>query len=172
LAVLRPEGIVPEAGTLIWDMSGILGEIWGEPGRNIFLLVGIATLFSTQLAVVDGVSRSLSDIIFVNFPKAQKRGLGWWYLLIAGIFIVSGVGITWVMEARGVTELHFLFNAAYIGGFAMAVYTPLLLFMNHKHLPKSAQPGPVHSFFMIVASLVYGGFAIACLLWEFGILEG
>lgn len=171
LAVLHPLGQVPGQGTLIWDMSQILGTVWGGPGRVIFLLVGVATLFSTQIALIDGVARSISDIVFTNFPKAQKRGLGWWYLLIAGFWIVAGVGITWIMEALGVSELGFLFNAAYIGGFAMAVYTPLLLYMNYKHLPQSARPGPVHSFFMIVASFVYGGFAIACILWELGIIE-
>ena len=124
LAVLHPQGIVPEQGTLIWDEARVLGEIWGTPGRYIFLIVGLATLFSTQLTLVDGVSRSISDIIYTHFPKAQGRSLGWWYVLIAGSWMVIGCGITWVMEARGVSELGFLFNAAYMGGFAMAVYCP------------------------------------------------
>jgi len=71
------------------------------------------------------------------------------------------------MEARHVTDLGFLLNAAYMGGFAMAVYTPLLLYINFRHLPKSARPGPVSTFFMIIACTVYIGFALACLYWEF-----
>ncbi|MCA9438605.1 MAG: Nramp family divalent metal transporter, partial [Candidatus Omnitrophica bacterium] len=67
LSVLHPKGIVPEAGTLIWDMAVVLGEVWGPLGRNLFLLVGVVTLFSTQLTLVDGVSRSISDIIYTNF---------------------------------------------------------------------------------------------------------
>ena len=47
-----------------------LAEVWGGPGRTIFLLVGVATLFSTQLALVDGVSRSISDIV----PTSKARG--------------------------------------------------------------------------------------------------
>lgn len=170
LAVLHPRGIVPAAGTLIWDESVVLEEVWGTAGRYLFLIVGLATLFSTQLAIVDGVSRSISDIIYTTIPRAQKRDLGWWYLLIAGFWIVSGCGITWVMEARGVTALGFLFNAAYMGGFAMAIYCPLLLYINLKYLPKSARPSAPHTFMMMVASLVYGGFAIACILWELGLL--
>ena len=33
LTVLHPKGIVPEENRLIWDMSVILGEMFGGPGR-------------------------------------------------------------------------------------------------------------------------------------------
>lgn len=166
LAVLHPQGIVPDKGTLIWDMSQILREVWGEGGRMVFLLVGVATLFSTQLALVDGCSRSIADIIYTNFKGAQKRDASWWYLIVAATWIVAGCLITFVMENAGITELGFLFNAAYMGGFAMAVYVPLTLYMNFRYLPKSARPGPVCGFMMIVASFVYVGFAVACIYWE------
>ena len=55
--------------------------------------------------------------------------------------------------------LGFLFNAAYIGGVAMAIYVPLLLFCNHRYLPKSAKPGPFCTTMMAVASFVYIAFA-------------
>ncbi len=166
LAVLHPKGIVPDENNLVWEMSSILGETWGTTGRYLFLIVGVATLFSTQLTLVDGVSRSIADIIHATFPASQKRPLGYWYVLIAALWIVAGCGITWVMEARGVSNLGFLFNAAYVGGFAMAVYAPLLLIMNYRFLPKSARPGPVHAIMMLACCLVYGGFAIACIYWE------
>lgn len=173
LAVLHPLGKAPEQGTLIWDESVILGDVfgrwgaaWGTVGRTIFLLVGVATLFSTQLAVVDGVARSLSDILYTNIAAARRRELSWWYMVIALVWIATGILITAVLEwyALG-SELGVLFNAAYMGGFAMAIYVPLTLIMNLKHLPKSARPGPVHIGMMVLASLVYGGFAIYC-LWS------
>ena len=172
LAVLHPKGIVPEKGTLIWDEAQVLAEVWGGPGRTIFLLVGVATLFSTQLALVDGVSRSVSDIVYTNFKGAQKRALSWWYMLIAGIWIVAGCLITFVMEQMGVSELGFLFNAAYMGGFAMALYVPLTLYINRRFLPKFAKPGGVCTTMMILASLVYVGFAVSCIIWEIGRLIG
>lgn len=172
LAVLHPKGIVPAKGSLIWDEAQILGDpaVWGETGRYVFLVVGLATLFTTQLTLLDGCSRSIADIVHTNFAFARKRETGWWYLLIAGLWIVAGCGITAFMEIRGVSALGFLFSAAYMGGFAMAVYVPLTLYMNVKHLPKSARPGPVSLVMMIIASCVYVGFAIACILWELGIL--
>jgi len=166
LAVLHPRGIVPSSGTLIWDEAEVLAEVWGSAGRVIFLLVGVATLFGTQLAVIDGVSRSIADIVYTNFSGARKRELSWWYLLVAGTWIFAGCAITYVMEQRGITELGFLFNAAYMGGFAMAVYVPLTLYINLRYLPKVAKPGPICILMMILASLVYVGFAIICIGWE------
>ena len=170
LAVLHPKGIVPAKGTLIWDEAQVLAEVWGEPGRYIFLLVGLATLFGTQLALVDGVSRSIADMVYTNFKGAKKRDQSWWYLLVAAVWIVAGCVITFVMEQWGVSELGFLFNAAYIGGFAMALYVPLTLFINHRHLPRAARPGVLSTVMMVAASIVYIVFAIACLLWEFGLV--
>ena len=170
LAVLHPKGIVPSSGSLIWDEAQILAEVWGEAGRTIFLLVGLATLFGTQLALVDGVSRSIADIVYTNFKGAQKRDLSWWYLLVAGVWIVAGCVITYVMESYGVSELGFLFNAAYIGGFAMAIYVPLMLYINYRYLPRSARPKKICTFMVAVASLVYVSFAVACILWEVGII--
>ena len=172
LAVLHPKGIVPEKGTLIWDEAQVLAEVWGGPGRTIFLLVGVATLFSTQLALVDGVSRSVSDIVYTNFKGARKRTMSWWYMLIAGIWIIAGCLITFVMEQMGVSELGFLFNAAYMGGFAMALYVPLTLYINRRFLPKFAKPGGVCTTMMILASLVYVGFAVSSIIWEIGRLIG
>ena len=167
LSVLHPKGIVPSKGTLIWDEAQILGEVWGSMGRTIFLLVGVATLFGTQLALIDGVSRSISDIVYTNIKGAQKRELSWWYLLVAGTWIVAGCLITYVMEKKGVSDLGFLFNAAYMGGFAMAIYVPLTLYINLKFLPKSARPSWICIIMMCIASLVYVGFAVSSIIWEF-----
>lgn len=173
LAVLHHKGVIPQEGQLIWDESQILGNVfgqWGEGwrtlGRTIFLLVGVATLFSTQLALVDGVGRSIADILYTNFKFARKRELSWWYMVIAMSWILIGCGITAATEYLQIKELGVLFNAAYMGGFAMAIYVPMTLFINLRYLPKSARPGRLSIIMMSIASLLYGGFAIFCIYWE------
>lgn len=166
LAVLYPQGVVPAAGSLIWDEAAILEGVWGPAGRTLFLLVGLATLFSTQLAVLDGVARSLADIVHTNFAAARARSVNWWYLVVASVWIVAGCAITWVMESAGVTELGFLFNAAYMGGFAMAIYVPVNLYMNYRFLPAAARPGLVCTGMAGLAGTIYVGFALASLWWE------
>lgn len=173
LAVLRPLGKVPAEGTLIWDQSEILshawgqwGPLWGRLGRTVFLLVGVATLFSTQLALVDGVSRSISDILCTNFTWAARRPMNWWYLVIALVWMATGCLLTFAIERFGYQqqELGVLLNAAYMGGFAMAVYVPLTLFINLRYLPPAARPGWFSIAMMVIATVVYSGFA----LWSLG----
>lgn len=163
LAVLHPQGIVPQAGTLIYDEARILGESMGQPGIILFLVIGLATLFSTQVALTDGVARSLSDIVCTNFKFAKTTSLSKWYMGFAIFIIVFGTVITGVLDAFGIGDLGFLFNAAYIGGFAMAIYTPLTLWINLRLLPKSARPGPLNIVMLSIASLVYVAFALFCL---------
>ncbi len=171
LAVLHPRGLVPGPNSLIFDQAEILGQVWGGPGRLLFLVVGIATLFGTQLALVDGVARSLSDIIYTQFPAARRREMGWWYLVLAGSAITVSCALTAVMETFQVTNLGFIFHAAYMGGFAMAIYVPMTLYLNLRRLPHPARPGPLSIAMMSLASAVYVGFAVCCLLWELGLLN-
>ncbi|NUQ00805.1 MAG: Nramp family divalent metal transporter [Armatimonadetes bacterium] len=167
LAVLRPNGLVPAPGRLIFDEATVLSRIWGRPGQVIFLLVGFATLFSTQLTVVDGVARSLADMIHTSFRFAQRRSQNWWYLICAAGWIIAGCWLTFVMERLKVSDLGFILNSAYMGGLAMAVYVPLTLYLNLRHLPRSARPAPLNIVMMVVATGVYVGFAICSLVWQF-----
>jgi hypothetical protein len=166
LAVLRPAGIVLNSETLIWDESQVLARVWGEPGRVIFLLVGVATLFSTQLALVDGASRSIADIVYTNFSAARSRSAGWWYTAVATVWILAACGITAALDYYQVKEIGVLFNAAYMGGFAMAIYVPLTLYINHRYLPKSARPGWLSSLIVGCVAVVYVAFAVFCLWTE------
>ena len=64
-----------------------------------------------------------------------------------------------------ITALGFIFNAALLGGFSMAVYVPLTLYINLKHLPPSARPKALNILMMVVASSVYISFALYT-LWD------
>ena len=148
-------------------IGAALPGVAGAGMRVVFLLVGFATLFSTQIALVDGVSRSISEILHVQYPATRFRSTGWWYLVISAVWMVASTLLAIVLEARGITEMGFLFNAAYVGGFCMAVYTPVLLWMNHRRLPPSARPGIVCTVMTAGAALFYVIFAALSLVWEF-----
>jgi hypothetical protein len=47
-----------------------------------------------------------------------------------------------------------------LGGFAMAVYVPMLLYMNLKYLPKSARPGPFNIVMVSIGAVTYISFAL------------
>jgi Mn2+/Fe2+ NRAMP family transporter len=159
LAVLHPIGLVPDRGSLVWDLASILEESMGTSGRYIFLVVGMAALFSTQLGGVDGGSRIFSDLLHTNFKFGKWFKLEQWYLILVSTTMIIGTFSVWFFEQYDIAGLDFLFISALIGGFAMAVYVPLLLYMNLTYLPKSARPGWINIFFMVIASAMYIGFA-------------
>ena len=165
LAVLHPRGIVPEESQLVWDLATILTEVMGEPGRYLFLVIGMAALFSSQLALVDGSGRILTDMLQIDFSFARRLTQGDLYLRLVIAIVVVGTASTWFLDFFQVTALGFIFNAALVSGFAMAVYTPLTLYLNLRHLPPSARPGWLNICMVGLASLVYGAFALLC-IWN------
>jgi hypothetical protein len=159
LAVLRPRGLVPDQEMLVWDEAAILAISWGEPGRIFFLLVGAACLFSTQLTLVDGVARSCADILHTNFAWARRWTLSTLYARIAAGWIAAGIVLTYVYES--LPAILFLMGAGFFGGIAMALYTPLTLFINLRHLPPAQRPSRLRVGAMLLLSVFYGVFAVA-----------
>ena len=159
LAVLHPIGLVPDRGSLVWDIASILEQSMGTFGRYLFLIVGMAALFSTQLGGIDGGSRIFSDLLHTNFKFGRLLTLEQWYLVLVITTMVIGVFSVWFFGRYDIAGLDFLFIAALIGGFVMAVYVPLILYMNLTYLPESARPGWVNIVFMVLASAMYIAFA-------------
>ena len=158
LAVLRPLGIIPNQELLVWQEAAILAESWGEPGRYLFLLVGVACLFSTQLTLVDGVARSCADLLHNNFDWARGVPVSTWYARIAIFWIVVGLALTYLYE--NLPAIIFLLSAGFFGGIAMAIYSPLTLIANRRLLPAALRPGALASTAMVLISVFYISFAV------------
>ncbi len=160
LCVLHPLGIVPEEGRIIWDESLILGEALGMYGRYLFLIIGMAALYSTQLVGVDGGARAWAYILRTTFRFGDRVDQSKLYLPFALMFMVMGTASTWFFERYEVTGLGFIFNAALLGGISMGMYVPLMLYMNLRYLPKSARPGWLNIMMMLAASALYISFTL------------
>jgi Mn2+/Fe2+ NRAMP family transporter len=159
LAVLYPRGVVPDEEKLVWDQATILANSWGTPGRIFYLLVGAACLFSAQLTLVDGVARSCADILHTNFAWARRWDLSTLYARIAAGWILAGIALTYLYEA--LPAILFLMGAGFFGGIAMALYVPLTLIINLRHLPPPMRPSRLRIGIMVLLSLFYGVFAVA-----------
>ena len=142
----------------MWDEAEILASVWGPAGRVVFLLVGVATLFSTQLTLVDGVARTIADIVHTAYPRTRARPLSWWYAAAAGAWMVLGCLLTYWYER--LPALLFLLSAGFFGGIAMAIYCPLTLVANLRLLPPALRPGPARRAVMVAISTFYGAFAL------------
>lgn len=165
LTVLRPQGIVPAEGQFVWDESVMLEGILGTPGRYLFLVIGIAALFSSQLGSVDGGARTWSYQLAVHFKIGKRYSQSQLYLFFVLVIISFGIGATAFLELMNITALGFIFNAALLGGFSMAVYVPLTLYVNLKYLPPSARPKPLNIVMVSLAAITYISFALYT-IWD------
>ncbi len=166
LAVLHPRGIVPGSELLVWEEASILGSVWGSTGKTIFLLVGVACLFSTQLTLIDGVARSCVDILQGSFSWARQHSTSSLYGTIASLWMVVGIALTYAYEA--IPPIMFLLSAGFFGGIAMAIYAPLTLWINLRLIPEPFRPGPVRVAMVSVISLIYISFGIVATVNLFG----
>jgi hypothetical protein len=136
----------------------------GTFGRTLFLLIGMAALFSTQLIVVDGGARTIADLLHTNFAALKRfseNKIYFWFVLGPMVF---GVISTWWLETQKVSPADFVFINAIINGFAMAIYTPTILIANLRNLPPAARPSWVSIVMISVGTIVYGGYAIYVLM--------
>ncbi len=164
--VLHPQGIVPSQNDFLWDLSLVLQSTMGAWGRTLFLIIAMAALFSTQLAVSDGTYRVWTDLLRTNFAFARKWAANRWYLFLALILMSLGVISTWVLETfPQVSALDFFFYNAVLNGFAMAIYVPLLLVLNIKYLPPSSRPKPLNIVMVLIGAVTYASFALYT-LWD------
>lgn len=159
LVVLHPQGIVPQESQLVWDLAIILEGSMGVGGRHLFLIIGIAALFSSVLTGLDGGVRLWVDLLHANFAAMHRFAANRLYLALALALSGIGVAATWFFEAFDVSALDFFFISAMISGFAMAAYVPMVLYMNLRHLPAAVRPKPLNIVMVSVGAATYISFA-------------
>ncbi len=159
LAVLHRQGIVPAQSNIVYELATILKEIMGAPGLYIYLVVGMAALFSTQLTFVDGGARVFADLLHTNYARFRAIPQSRLYAWFAGGGMVVGVVSTFLFE-KVISGFDVILYNALANGIAMAVYVPCTLVINLRYLPKSARPGPLNIAMVSAAGAVYVAFAV------------
>jgi hypothetical protein len=171
-AVLFPQGLVPEGLQVAVVQANIFGNQWGVWGYKLFLLMASLMLFSVMWAVIDGFTRIVTDILYVNSRAGPfRKYLSWvkkfsihrlYYGLIVGLVVLGAV----LLPFR--QPLIFLVVSSVLGGLTMAVYTPLILYLNNFRLPKELRPGWFTNLMLVFASLFYGFFSIWIIIEKVG----
>lgn len=131
-----------------------------------FWFTGVVVLMSTNLAVIDMVSRLVADIVKTNWSRDSKT----WtesriYFAVVWLMIVFGS----VILLTGVNQpLLLLVIASALNGLVMFVYSALLIQLNRGMLPKSIGLGGVRYVAVLWAVAFYGGFSIYLVVTQFG----
>ncbi|MEE8558223.1 MAG: Nramp family divalent metal transporter [Myxococcota bacterium] len=151
-----PGEVSPGFG-FIQDQAGILGERYGALAQHCFVWGGIAVLFSTELALLDAVSRVVADLVKVTFLSQQHRwSLSRLYFAFLWGFILFGVAIL----AVGLTQpLQLLIVSASLNAIVMFLYSGLLLVLNLNAFRPPIRPGWSRIAALVAAFGFFGYFS-------------
>ena len=161
--VLTPRGLVPEGLQIAVVQAHIFGEAWGVFGFKLFLAMAFLMLFSVMWTVLDALTRIVSDILYTQsrvgpfarfLGKFRRLSIG--HLYYATIVLVVLVGALLIPLKQ---PLFWLVLSAVLGGFTMAVYTPLLIYLNNAKLPRPLRPGLLTNVAMVCISVFFIFFA-------------
>lgn len=161
---LVPKGLVPEGTSVAVVQAHIFGDSFGSWGFNLFLIMAFLMLFSVMWTVIDAFTRIITDIIYVNSHTGSfSKHLSFiknisihkiYYLSITAIVITSAILVPMKQP------LTLLTLSAILGGFSMAVYVPVLLYINNYRLPRPLRPGWISNIILSIAGIFYIFFVI------------
>lgn len=162
--VLTPKGLVPEGLNIAVVQAHIFGDKMGPVGYNLFLFMAFLMLFSVMWTVIDALTRITGDIIHTNsrvgpwsaglLGKLSRVSLSHLYYILITLFVIIGAFLLPLKQ-----PLTLLNTSAVLGGLTMAVYTPILMYLNNFKLHKKMRPGILTNIFMAFASLFFLFFA-------------
>lgn len=167
--VLRPLGLTPSGADLAVSLSEIFESQLGFWGGKLYLLMAYLMLFSVMWTVIDALCRMISDIIHTNVKVGPLTSVFAWsknwslhHLYYGLILLVVALQAILLPFSQ---PLFFLLLSSVLGGFTMALYTPILLYYNNRHLAKPLRPGLISNLFLLGAFVFYSVFAIFS-IWE------
>jgi hypothetical protein len=152
-------GVSPDAGedlAFIQAEGNALAASIGSWFEMFFYVAGFLMLLSTNIGVVDYVSRLTGDSLKVTFLKNSE----FWseskiYLTVTWFMCIMGSAIIWT----GAEPVVLLVISSAGGGFVMAFYSVLLIALNRKTLPDFAKLTGWRLPVMIFTALFYCAFA-------------
>src|SRR5215217_7083990 len=143
--------------TFLQTEAQALANQLGSWFEYFFYFAGFAILFSTNIGVVDWVSRLTADSLKVTFLKESE----FWseskiYVTIVWIMCIGGSIIIW----SGIEPLILLVLSATGGGFMMFFYSALLILLNRRFLPDPIKIRSWRLVGMVLAFLLYAAFVV------------
>ncbi|MGH3343176.1 MAG: Nramp family divalent metal transporter [Carbonactinosporaceae bacterium] len=161
---------VPDDIAFLQVEGQVLGEQFGNWFTIAFWAAGLFALFSTELGVIDYVSRLTADTLKVTaFRESEKVTESRIYLVVVWAMIVFGS----IILLSGMEQpLVLLIIASSLSGVVMFVYSVMLTVINRRFLPKSIRLTGFRLVVMVFAILFYGGFSVLLVADQFGFSLG
>jgi len=161
-AALLPAGApVSEGFGFIRDEAIEIERRFGVLGRRLFYLTGIAVLLSTELALIDAISRVAADLLKLSFLRERAVTLSQLYFAVVWILIGFGV----LVLLLGLDQpLFLLVLSASLNGIVMFLYSGLLLWLNLRCFRGPLRPRGVRVLALTTSLIFFGYFSVVTLL--------
>jgi len=143
--------------TFLQTEAQALAKQLGTWFEYFFYFAGFAVLFSTNVGIVDWVSRLTADALKVTFLKESQ----FWseskiYITVVWLMCIGGSVIIW----SGIQPLILLVLSSVGGGFMMFFYSGLLILLNRRVLPDPIKIRSWRLAGMVVAFVLYASFVV------------
>jgi hypothetical protein len=156
-ALLTPGTEVAEGFGFIREEAVEIESRFGGGARHVFLLVGVAVLFSTELALLDAVARVAADLLAVGPFRGRGVSLSRLYFGLVWLMVAFGIA---VLSAGFHQPLLLLVLSAALNGVVMFLYSGLLLWMNLRSFDPPLRPSPVRVVALVLAFAFFGYFSV------------
>jgi len=162
--ILKPLELIPEGIYVASVQAEVFGQVWGIIGQKVFLFMTFLMLLSVTWTVIDALSRIITDTVAIHskhgrwrkiFHPFKKLSVGKIYYTAFILIVIISALLVPMKE-----PLVFLTISGVLGGFTMAIYTPMILWINNKFLAKALRPGWWTNFMLILMTLVFWAFVI------------
>jgi hypothetical protein len=153
-----------------WTIANIQAQALAAARGPIFwfltLFAGFWVLFSTQLGFVDGIPRSITDMLWTGSAAVRRwRGGDVRAVYYSVLILYIGWGCLTLHLAQPLT---LLILAANIGGAIFVLLSVHTLVVNRRFLPPQVRPPLWREAALLLCTVFYGTFAVASLqaLWR------
>ncbi len=163
--LLEPGADVAEGMGFIRDQAGSIERRFGALGSQLFLAMGVAVLFSTELALLDAVARVTADLLKVGFLRDSRVSVSRLYFAVVWTLIAFGA---LVLMAGFDQPLVLLVLSAALNGFVMFLYSGLLLWLNGTTFRGPLAMHPVRIVALVGSFLFFGWFSVLTLIDQLG----
>lgn len=135
-----------------------LGERYGLTFWLLALLTGLWIFFSTQLGIVEGFARSVTDILWAGGAAQRAGGAGRLYYAVLSVFTVAGCAAMTASE-----PLTLILIGANVAAFNLAVLAFHTLWLNRTLLPRELRPALWREAAVAVCGLFFAALVVAML---------
>ena len=142
--------------------------IWG---RHLFVWIGIIVLLTTEVGLLDAVSRVVVDLLVVMFLRNSER---WTHARIYFLVLWSliGFGVIVLVSGSEKEPMQLLVLSACLNAFVMFLYSGLLLWLGFASFRPPVRPSRLRMGALVFSLLFFGYFSFLTLKSEIPKLFG